>query len=88
MDRALAADQPPSVLGFGSSAHTKKENIFTELLIDKGFEQIVMEPTTYRGYCIDHVYHNISETERKVDYKLHYPYYSDHEAVCVMIQDS
>ena len=59
------------------------------------FKQIVKEPTTFRGYCIDHIYHNFSESDRgglqtlpansKVTYKLHHPYYSDHEALCIML---
>ena len=44
------------------------------------FKQIVKEPTTFRGYCIDHIY-----TNAQVNYKLHYPYYSDHEALCIML---
>ena len=59
------------------------------------FKQIVKEPTTFRGYCIDHIYHNFSESDMgglqtwpansKVTYKLHHPYYSDHEALCIML---
>ena len=72
----------------GFNFDRKKDNSFSKMLTGKRFKQIVVEPTSYCGYCIDHVYHNILETERKVNYKLHYPYYSDHEAVCVMIKDS
>ena len=49
-----------------------------------GFRQIVEEPTTYRGYCIDHIYHNM-HNDWEVCHKLHYPYYSDHEALCIML---
>ena len=49
---------------------------------------IIQKPTTYRGNCIDHFYHNIPEAAKKVEHKLHNPYYSDHEAVCVMIKDA
>ena len=59
------------------------------------FKQVVQEPTTYRGYCIDHIYHNIPNPtvgglqtlpdDWEVTYKLHYPYYSDHEALCLML---
>ena len=66
----------------------REENILTRMLGDGNFKQIVLKPTTYRGYCIDHCYHNISETAKKIDTKLHFPYYSDHGAICVMIDDA
>ena len=59
------------------------ENELTRMLRSKNFRQIVEEPTTYRGYCIDHFYHNFPDNDPEIQYKLHYPYYSDHEAVCV-----
>ena len=65
----------------------REENVLTTLLGHRNFKQIVQKPTTYRGYCIDHFYHNIPETAKKVEYKLHIPYYSDHGATCVMIND-
>ena len=49
-----------------------------------GFIQIVQEPTTVRGKCIDHFY--ISSSESNFHYKLYYPYYADHEAIMVMVE--
>ena len=66
----------------------KEENALTKMLGDKKINQIVQKPTTYRGYCIDHFYHSIPEAAKKVDHMLHYPYYSDHGAICVMIKDA
>ena len=60
----------------------KKRKSFYTNAQDK-FQQIVREPTTYRGYCIDHVYHNLTDKEGEIVYKLHYIGYSDHEAVCI-----
>ena len=65
----------------------REENVLTRMLGDRNFKQIVQKPTTYRGNCIDHFYHNISETAKKVEYKLHIPCYSDHGATCVTIND-
>ena len=52
-------------------------------MLDKqNFAQIVTVPTTLKGYCIDHAYvRGISH-----DHKIYYPYYSNHEAVCVMVK--
>ena len=48
-----------------------------------GFRQIVMQPTTIYGSCLDHVYLRSNFLHK---YKLYYPYYSDHECVCVMLK--
>ena len=53
------------------------------MLNDLGFEQIVRQPTTMHGSCLDQVY---MRSKFKYKYKLHYPYYSDHECVCVMLK--
>ena len=75
----------PTILCGDLNFDQRIENDFTRMLKMKKFVQIVREPTTYRGYCIDHLYHNIADNGEKVVYKLHYPCYSDHEAVCVRI---
>lgn len=75
----------PTIICGDLNFDQKKENDLTKMLKTKGFKQIVREPTTYRGYCIDHAYHNIPDNGEKVLHKLHYPYYSDHETVCVSI---
>ena len=48
-----------------------------------GFRQIITEPTTIKGSCIDHVYVGNS---MEAIHKLHYPYYSDHEAIQVVMR--
>ena len=63
----------------------KVENEFTKMMRNKKFKQIIKKATTYRGYCIDHVYHNNPDGGKIIKHKLHYPYYSDHEAVCVRL---
>ena len=51
----------------------------------KGFRQLVTEPTTFRGNCIDHVYIRDEDVECKY-LKLYYPYYTDHEAIRVIVE--
>lgn len=58
-------------------------NLLSVSLENKGFKQIVLDPTTIYGSCLDHVYISNDLCSR---YNLHYPYYSDHEAVCVMLK--
>ena len=54
------------------------------IMLDQlGFQQIVRQPTTIHGSCLDQVY---LRGKLLFKYKLHYPYYSDHECVCVMLK--
>ena len=48
-----------------------------------GFHQKVKEPTTIYGSCLDHVY---LRTKCLYKYSLHYPYFSDHECICLMLK--
>ena len=58
-------------------------SLFRERLEKAGFKQLVKLPTTIRGKCIDHVYIN---DKMKGDSTLYYPYYTDHEAVRVILR--
>ena len=77
--------QRPTMICGDFNFNQCEENALTKMLARKKFKQVIKKPTTYRGNCIDHFYHNIPEHVKKVEYKLHYPYYSDHEAICAMI---
>ena len=58
-------------------------NLISQTLRKEGFSQIVKHPTTIHGTTLDHVY---VRGKRRAEYFLHYPYYTDHEAVCVMLE--
>ena len=62
----------------------EKDNVVRVSLEKHGFQQLVTEPTSIRGNCIDHVY--ITEKHLNGKCKLYYPYYTDHEAVRVIIK--
>ena len=81
MEKGIDAKRPTIFCG-DFNFDRMVENEFTRMVRSKKLRQVVQEPTTYRGYCIDHVYHNGG---KGIAYKLHYPYYSDHEAVCVRL---
>ena len=83
--QVTADPKKPTILCGDFNFDQSRKNDLTKMLSSRGFRQIVKEPTTYRGQCIDHVYHNIPYHKGNVQYKLHYPYFSDHEAVCVTI---
>ena len=61
------------------------ENKFSRMISNCGFKQIVQKATHIQGGCIDHFYHNIPYDKKRVEHKLHSLYYSDHRALCVMI---
>ena len=84
MERGIDVNRPTILCG-DFNFYRRTDNDLTKMLRSKKFKQIVQEPTTYRGYCIDHVYHNIPDDGDKVLYEVHYPFYSDHEAICVRI---
>ena len=75
----------PTILCGDFNFDRQSQNDLTRMLQRRRFKQIVREPTTFRGNCIDHVYHNITESRKIVNYKLHYICYSDHEAVLIRI---
>ena len=50
----------------------------------KGFHQIVKEPTTINGTCIDHVYVRLRNLCSR--YELYSPYYADHDGVLIMLK--
>lgn len=85
MEREGVDANRPTILCGDLNFDRRDNNDLTKMLRSKKLKQIVQEPTTYRGNCIDHVYHNIPDHGDKVMYQLQYPYYSDHEAVCVRI---
>ena len=59
-------------------------NLVTGHLQEQGFEQLVMEATHDDGGRIDHIYLKPTpELEADPELIHHYPYYSDHDALCV-----
>ena len=65
-----------------------KDNLLAQALRRSGFRQLVTLPTTVRGKCIDHVYINeeMVQCVYEDEFKLYYPYYTDHEAVRVILK--
>ena len=87
MEKWITPKRPTMICG-DFNIDEKVENELTRMLRMKFFKQIVSRPTTFRGYCIDHFYHNLSKASKKMDYHLHCVYYSDHGALCVTVNDA
>ena len=67
---------------FNFDALKDTSNSIKQNLEKIGFKQCVKFPTHIGGRCLDHVYCNRSENEYIKGY---YTYYTDHSAVCVII---
>ena len=81
----ILGNKPTIINGDFNFDYWKGENLVRVTLEAQGFTQLVREPTTYRGKCIDHVYIKDQDVECKF-VKLYYPYYTDHEAVRVIVE--
>lgn len=77
-------DRPQTVVcgDFNIDYRKAPNNAFSQAMEKIGFSQIVKVPTIMHGTTIDHVY--IRNMQSK--YFLHYPYYTLHEAVCVVLK--
>ena len=75
-------NKPTVINGNFNFDYWKESNNLSVMLVKNGFTQIVKEPTTYYGKCLDHIY------VKKLDftYNLYYPYYTHHEAVRVVLK--
>ena len=75
--------KPTVICGDFNFNYWKEPNNPVRVMLGKrGFSQVVDIPTSIYGTVIDHVYVKGIEQE----HHLHYPYYSDHEAVCVRLK--
>jgi hypothetical protein len=61
----------------------KKSNRVTEMLLANGYTQLVTEPTHRQGSCLDQAFCN----KPVLSVMVHSVYYSDHDAVCIVIED-
>ena len=66
-----------------------KENYTNQLiqgLLNMGFVQLIHETTHMQGRIIDHAYFRDHTNKMKIHLDRHSPYYSDHDAFCIIIK--
>ena len=84
LKRNISPEQQTMICGDFNYDYWKEPNHkIAVMLKGMGFNQIVREPTTIKGKCIDHVY---LKTKFCYKHHLYYPYYTDHECVCTMLK--
>ena len=75
----------PTVVIGDFNIHPKEKNSYFDQLVEKmaskGFKQYIDMPTHRDGHILDHMY--VREIEMH-GWLLHHPYYSDHDAICLM----
>ena len=87
ISQILTSDHHGVVMGdFNLCALRQKNNPVTINLENMGFNQKVTEPTHIQGRTIDHCYVKENEDFKMVDLQLHSPYYSDHDAILIVLQ--
>ena len=84
-ERFHATQEHPLICGdFNLDYRANRRNLVSTRLEAMGFQQLIKVPTTIHGSCLDHVYVKMINVVNK--HKLYYPYYTDHEAICVMLK--
>ena len=63
------------------------DNLLSLNMINNGFKQLVGYPTHIKGNILDHLYLRYPpDTLIPPLHRMHYPYYSDHDAVLLMLK--
>ena len=85
LENAIDDDEDTIICGdFNFDYWKQPKNKLSAMLKSRGFVQVVKEATTIHGKCIDHLY--VRAGKLRIRYQLHYPHYSDHQAVCFMVK--
>ena len=66
----------------------KSQDRLVQGLLKIGFHQLVQEPTHIQGRLIDHAYSFDPQKKLKLYFERYSPYYSDHDGLCLAIEDT
>ena len=82
---AIHSSHPTIICGDVNIDYLKTpQNPFSTALQEIGFRQIINKPTHIQGSLLDHFY--IRFDNCSTNQRLHHPYYSDHDAICVILK--
>ena len=90
LDKWIEADVPTAVIGDINENLNKlsKSTKFEKLMKEKGFNQLIKEPTHETGSIIDHIYVNHVMASKQVFTHVDAAYYSDHDIISLCIPKS
>ena len=72
---------------FNLCYYENQRNRLVQGLIGLGFNQLVHQPTHIRGRIIDHAYFKDLTNQIQLTIERHTPYYTDHDALCICIDN-
>ena len=87
LETLIEADVPTAVIGDINENFNKlsKSTKFEKMMKQKGFNQLIKEPTYESGSIIDHIYVNHAMATKKVFTDINEAYYSDHDTISLYI---
>ena len=84
---SILPKEGPTIVCGDFNMHPNEENSYfaqlSEKMVRHGFVQHIDKPTHKSGNVLDHLY--VRELNL-TGWKFHYPYYSDHDAICSMVK--
>ena len=85
LEQLIHMERPTIITGdLNVCLNKEPRNLFSTVLMDLGFHQLVKDPTHVRGGRIDHAYARDPESQLSNLYLTRQsPYYSDHDSLCV-----
>ena len=91
LQEILSPTKDTVILGDFNIDYLKDQaNVISSTLRSLGFKQVVKQPTHILGSLLDHAYVRIADhcVQGKTDVFTHSPYYSDHDAICLIMSNS
>ena len=90
LETLIEADVPTAVIGDINENLNKlsKSTKFEKMMKEKGFNQLIKEPTYDSGSIIDHIYVNHAMSDKEVFTQVNAAYYSDHDIISLYIPKS
>ena len=87
LETLIEAGVPTAVIGDINENFNKlsKSTKFEKMMKQKGFNQLIKEPTYESGSIIDHIYVNHAMATKKVFTDINAAYYSDHDTISLYI---
>ena len=91
LDSWIEKNMPTAVIGdinedFLKGEKLKKTNTkFVSMMTERGFHQLIMEPTRISGRGIDHLYINDAMQTQAISTQIDGAYYSDHDIISLYV---
>ena len=91
LDSWIQKDMPTAVIGDINEDFLKGDKLkktsakFTSMMTDRGFHQLIKEPTRISGSAIDNIFINDLLQEQTISTQIDGAYYSDHDIISLYV---